>query len=213
MRANKIYDAARLLGIGGILLVLFGCAAEPAKIVTIPAEQVGNVPIRTGKAHRGQPIILFPYKLAGGEVKHLPVTDGGPLPAEDDSIKIQVSGLFGSRPTEGQRAPQLEWVFGFTAKTPLEIARVKIEQVFPSDVPISVVDHVEEAPLKKVRDWSKRAAAGDMTAEANPWFFKAQGSVFVFRFTVIPQSGKPIVLLQPTWISAPAKEALRKSLS
>ncbi|MCA2997245.1 MAG: hypothetical protein ING75_01455 [Rhodocyclaceae bacterium] len=202
-----------LLGVGVTLLFLFGCAAEPTKIVTIPAEQVGNVPIRTGKTHQGQPIILFPYRLAGGEVKHLPVTDGGPLPAEDDSIKIQVSGLIGSRASEGQRAPQLAWVFGFTANMPLEIARVKIEQVFPSEVAISVVDHVEEAPLKKVRDWSKRAAAGDMTAEANPWFFKAQGSVFVFRFTIIPQSGKPIVLLQPTWISAPAKEALRKSLS
>ncbi len=195
--------------------LLVGCSSPQPRppITVIKAEDVSVGGRPTGKTYMGLSVTEMPFSLAGGETRYLPITSGGPIPAENDAVKIEVSGLVTDRGETKDSTARLTWVFAFSLKQALEIDAVQIEQVFPSSEPVSMLKDVE--PMRKITKsgWSGSSPSGVMSEALNPWFFRAGGSVFVYKFTITPKGAQPIVLFQPTWISEQAKQTLRAAVS
>src|SRR5262245_3491918 len=90
-----------------ILVVLVGCSSS--------------------RTYMGQKVVDAPFIVAGGtKTLRLPVTDGGPIPAEDERIKIQVAGFLISRK---EPSPTITWRFAFTSKHPQVIEQVVVEEL------------------------------------------------------------------------------------
>jgi hypothetical protein len=193
---------------------LVGCSSPPPRppITVINAEDVAVAGRPTGKTYMGLTVTEMPFLLAGNETRYLPITSGGPIPAENQTVKIEVSGLFTERGETKDSTAKLTWVFGFSLKQALEIDAVQVEQVFPSAEPVPMLKDVD--PMRKITKggWSGSSPSGEMSEALNPWFFRAGGSVFVYKFTITPKGAQPVVLFQPTWISEQAKQTLRAAL-
>lgn len=166
----------------------------------LPLLLVGCTPTRT---YQGQPVKDVPFVIAGGQVIQHPITDGGPLPAENEFFKIEAAGLAFSR---DQGNPTLRWVFGMTGKKGQKVDRVLIEMVAPHDPALVLVD--DKNPSFKGRNWSASTIPFPATKDKTPWLYQPNASVFVFRFTISVSGQTDQILFQPTWFSARMKAAL-----
>ncbi len=174
------------------------------------------------RTYMGYAVREMQFPIAGGEVVSLPVTDAGPIPAENRAFKIEVAG-FSITPAlfEPKRAT-LTWQFSLTAKSGKALDRVVVEEVFPSDTAQVLVDdrtpalkHTarEPGPGDRADRWLGVTAGVEPTSASTPWLFTEKASIFVFRFRIHPAGGAPVVLYQPAWFSSPAKEAFRQNIA
>lgn len=160
----------------------------------------------------GQPVVDMQFPIAGGKTVSLPVTDAGPVPAEDGAFKIEAAGFYlNPSPADSKRA-LLGWHFGLTSKASETLRRVVVEEVFPSDVAKVLID--DPSPSLSARMWSGDTVGVEPSPDSTPWLFTEDASVFVFRFTITSSGGQsPVVLYQPAWFSRPAKETLRQTIA
>ena len=166
--------------------------------------------VATATEFMGYPVIEKPFRTAGGKILMLPVTDAGAVPAETPEIRIEEAGLLLSRSKDEWQLPAVVWQFGFENKSLGRIESVSIERVAPDDPasPVLVDDH----GVGNGQHWTGSAEPVAASPASSPWLYEEGDSIFVFRFDIIPTSGKKVTLYQPVWYSAKAKSGLRKAL-
>jgi len=164
------------------------------------------------RTYMGQPVVDMQFSIAGGKTVSLPVTDGGPIPAEDRDFKIEAAGFSIQPSLFGSKQALLAWQFGLTSKTSKTLDRVVVEEVFPSDVSKVLVD--DQSPSLSGKMWSGSTVGVAPNPTSTPWLFTEKASIFVFRFTITPAgSGRPVVLHQPAWFSRPVKEQFQQTIA
>jgi len=169
-----------------VVCLLSGCASSPA-----------SAPQHTGE---------MPFPIAGGKILRLPVADGGPLPAENDQIKIQVAGFITGPSTSNPAIPALTWTFGFKTKTDQKIEQVMVEEVGAGDAAKLML--VDDNPSLEQGAWTGKSEATQADRQSAPWLYSSKPSVFVFKFSIKVQ-GMPVqILYQPSWFPAAAKQAM-----
>jgi len=156
----------------------------------------------------GYQVVDKEFPIAGGKTVSLPVTQDGPIPAENQDFKIDVAGFSVQPSILNPKQAALTWHFALTAKTAKTLDRVLVEEVYPDAVATTMVD--DHSPSLKEKAWFSNLAG----VQANPifveWLFSERDSVFVFRFTITPAGSPPVVLYQPAWFSRPVKEQFRQ---
>lgn len=151
----------------------------------------------------GYKVTSMSFPLADGVTVLLPVTDAGPIPAENEKIKIEVAG-YNVGPIPGQeKVPGLFWIFGFTSKLNQTIESVEVEEVFANDKAILVVD--DQTPSLKGVTWSTHTGYTEVSPHGVPWLYTSKPTVFVYKFS-IKIDGEQIVLYQPIYFSSRAKQ-------
>lgn len=163
------------------------------------------------RTYMGHKVVDMPFIVAGGKTVALPVTDSGPIPAENQSFKIEMAG-FTVRPAEDNPSQAvLTWQFALTAKSSQTLERVVVEEVAPSDIEKSFVE--DRVPLLKGKTWSRTAQPLLASRTSTPWLYTDKASIYVFRFTIKAPGEPDIVLYQPAWFSKSAKEIFRERIA
>jgi hypothetical protein len=153
--------------------------------------------------YMGQKVVEMPFPIAGGQTIKLRAIDSGPIPAENDQFKIEVAG-FNIGPLKDQpKTPGLTWMFALTSKNGGPLRSVQIEEVSPSDPPISLLR--DSTPKLKSNGWSGSAPTTAVSKEAIPWLFTSKTSIFIFKFTIQPENGTEQVLYQAAWFPPATK--------
>jgi hypothetical protein len=171
------------------------------------------------RTYMGQRVFDMSFAIAGGKTVSLPVTDAGPIPAENRTVKIESAGIairpavLGSSstsfdPPHGEAL--LSWGFMFTLKTSKTLERVAVEEVFPSDVARVLVN--DQSPSLRGKVWSGGTVGVAPDPASALWLFTDEPSVFVFRFTIEVAGKTPVVLYQPAWFSQASKEMFRRTI-
>jgi hypothetical protein len=151
-------------------------------------------------------IIEVPFHIAGGRVLQLPVTDGGPIPAEKNGIKIQVAGFVIGPSASNPAVPALTWRFAFSAKTDQQLEQVVVEEVGTSDSAKLMLS--DNQPQLEKGSWVGGSETIKADPSTTPWLYSNAPSIFVFKFSIKAQ-GMPVqILYQPSWFSAQAKKAM-----
>ena len=151
------------------------------------------------RTYMGYRVDDTPIVIADGSTIVVPMTDGGPIPAESDAFKIEVAGITVGLSKTSPDQRQLVWVFGLTSKLDQPLAQVKIEQVAPGQSIKLLVD--DGVPVIKGKSWSGSSDPTEMSNVGTPWLFEKNASIFVFRFTIRPKQGAATVLYQASKIS------------
>jgi len=162
------------------------------------------------RTYMGHPVSDMKFPIAGGQEVSLPVTDAGPIPAEDKDYKIEVAGFSITPSLLRPKQAALAWQFALTAKGSQTLEHVKVEEVYPDDAVTVLVDDPSPSLQKKV--WSRSSVGVEPNPISVPWLFKEGSSVFVMRFTISPAGKPPVVLYQPVWFSKPVKETFRQQV-
>jgi hypothetical protein len=162
------------------------------------------------RTYMGYRVIDMEFPITGGKKVSLPMTDAGPIPAEDRAFKIEVAGFSIQPSILGPKQALLAWNFALTAKASKTLERVVVEEVFPTDVAKVLVD--DQSPSLSGKMWSGGAAGVEANPASTAWLFTEEASVFVFRFTITPAGRPPVVLYQPAWFSPPVKEVFRQKI-
>lgn len=160
------------------------------------------------RTYLGYKVFDMGFPIAGGKTVALPVTDAGPIPAENQDFKVEAAGVSVQPSLFSPRRAALAWGFSLTAKSSKAPAHVVIEEVYPDKTATLLVD--DKSPALKEKAWSGSSASVEATPGTTAWLFAEDASVFVFRFTITPAGGSPEVLYQPSWISRPAKVSFRQ---
>jgi hypothetical protein len=150
----------------------------------------------------GKRVFDGPFIVEGGKTLMLPVTDAGPIPAEDERIKIQVAGFRTDLSDSHPPVPKIAWMFGFTSKRAQVIERVSVEEISERE-PLLVVR--DDSPQLRGGDWSRSTDLMDASPQAQPWLYSPAASIFVFKFSIKFKDEAPVVYYQPTWFSGAAK--------
>jgi len=164
------------------------------------------------RTYMGHQVVDMQFPIAGGKTVSLPVTDAGPIPAEDRAFKIEAAGLSIQPSLFGSKQALLAWQFGLTSKTSEALERVVVEEVFPGNVAKVLVD--DQSPSLSGKMWSGSTAGVEPNPTSTPWLFTEESSTFVFRFTITPADSKrPVILYQPAWFSRPVKEKFLQTIA
>lgn len=129
---------------------------------------------------------------------------GQPRPRENKFMKIELAGLEGSPLRSG---PGLAYLFAFVLKQPVQVTRVRVEDLTDKQ-PVLLVD--DRAPKVTGDRWSGRTRAQPMTHGNFPWVFDDFHTKKLFRFTVSTRDQGEISLEQPARFDVAIKEVLRK---
>jgi len=160
------------------------------------------------RTYMGYQVVDKEFSIAGGKTVRLPVTQAGPIPAENQDFKIEAAGLSVHPSPLNSKQAALAWGFSLTDKASKALERVVVEEVYPSSTARTVVD--DHSPSLQEKLWSGSSASVEPNPIFTPWLFDDRDSVFVFRFTITPAGSPPVVLYQPAWYSRPIKEQFRQ---
>lgn len=155
------------------------------------------------RTHMGDRVEEVPFQLASGEVVYLPVTKAGrPVPAENDSFKIEVAGIQIPGKEPGKKLSMI-WSFMLTSKKPVELEYVHIDQVFPGNTSIRILN--DEEPSLNESVWFGNQEPVLINKTFTPWLYEDGISIFIFKITIKVNSQAPTVLYQPSMIPESAK--------
>jgi len=146
----------------------------------------------------------IPFKIAGGKTISVKVSDRGALAAENDKIKITAASVLIGPSRQNSKAPALIWSFGFKSKTNDAIAKITVENVFPSDPAVLLIK--DDHPKLKNGSWIGQIENGDPTGSSNAWLESKKYSAFIFRFTVFYKNGTQSALDQLALFSEDDKQ-------
>src|SRR4051812_31576743 len=68
--------------------------------------------VALGREFMGHKVIDAPFVVAGGKTVVLPITDAGPIPAEDRKAKIEAAGFIITRSSDDPKLALIIWTFG-----------------------------------------------------------------------------------------------------
>ena len=161
------------------------------------------------RTHMGLPIVNIEVRIAGGGSIFLPVTDAGPIPAENEAFRIETAGL-AVQPSDADRSRRtVKWGFSLTAKSAQRLQRVVVEQVFPNETVERLID--DQVPVLRNHNWFGSPTIGPNSSSTS-WLFTEGTSFFVFRFTITAPQQSPVILYQGAAFSPQVKEALRNAM-
>ena len=172
-------------------LLLFGCAS---------AQRAPS------KTFMGKPVFDAPFVIAGGKTIHLPFTEGGPIPAENDLVAIQSAAFFIGPSKKSANNSELFWSFSFTSKSQAKFDEIRVEEVFPSSTEVSYIK--DTSPVVNGMFWLRNGDPVIVSPKNIPWLYSKKPSVFVFKFTIKPKGQAPVVLYQPAFFSPESKATL-----
>lgn len=152
----------------------------------------------------------IPIKIAGGKTISVKVTPRGAVPAENEKVRITVAAVLIQAPQAIGDTGSLIWSFGLQTKTPDEITRITVENVFPSDPAVQL--HTDENPRLKDGDWIGQLNNGDPDGEQNGWLRAKGPTSFVFKFTVRYKDGTETSLHQLSMFNDNAKQFFQNHL-
>jgi|SRR6266850_2107733 len=155
-------------------------------------------------AAQQQKVVEIP--IAGGQRISVAIADAGPVPAENERLKIEVAGMLIRAAHEGQPGPFLLWNFSFRSKDGFVPIAVAVDDV-TADPLVAVVN--DTAPVLQNAIWGGRARPILINATNLPWVYEEKPTIKVFRFTVRQADGSASVLHQLAWFPASAKKAIR----
>lgn len=140
------------------------------------------------------------FRIAGGKKLTLPVTKAGPIPAENERIKIEVAAFniaFKDNPQT------MVWQFGLLSKVPQKIEKITVEQVYEVDQPRAMVEISN--PELKGNTWFSSTMPEPITKDANPWLHSIFSTTFIYKFTIAIEGEPPMVLYQPATFAGSLK--------
>ena len=135
-----------------------------------------------------------PFKIAGGKIIKLKITDQGALPAENEKIKITTAAVLVGPSGKDKMSPALIWSYGLAVKTTDDISKITIEDVFPNNPAVLIL--TDNMPKIENGNWIGQVHNGDANGSNNAWLKTKKLSVFVFKFTVYFKDGSNSVLYQ-----------------
>jgi hypothetical protein len=145
-------------------------------------------------------------RIAGGQKILAKISAGGPMPAEDARIKIEVAGMIvGPHPRESND-PHLFWSFAFRNKTGQNVVSVTVADVTHDPITTLVSD---DQPKLQNTSWIGRGDPIAVTKEALPWVYDSRATMKVFRFTVRYADDQESVVHQLAMYPVGAKQAIR----
>ena len=152
--------------------------------------------------HAEDEIVNFPFKISGGEIVYLPVTDSGPIPSEDEVAKIEVAGyLIGPGKGENKRA-YLTWTFSVSFKQKKDLVSVRVEDV-TDDKPILLVE--DKLPIINNDIWKGKHKPLLINEDSLPWIYDKKTTIKVFKFTLTFKDNSTNIIYQPAWYSKQVK--------
>ncbi len=154
-----------------------------------------------------QPTETIEIGIAGGQKITANIGRGGPVPAEDLRIKIEVAGILVGPSRTNSREPELVWNFSFRSKTNHNVLAVIVEDVTFDPIKTLVGDL---EPVVRDNVWRGFAEPISVTKEALPWLYDDRATMKIFRFTVRYDDDQRSVLHQLAMYQAGAKEQLRE---
>lgn len=167
--------------------------------------------VALGREFMGLKVIDVPFVVAGGKTVLLPVTDAGPIPAEDRKARIEAAGFIIARTEDNPKLALIVWTFGLTNKSIKSIQSISVAEVAPTDVDIPLVH--DAAPHLQEKYWTGNATPIAATRELVPWLFADGASTFVFRITINEGGNDSRVYLQPAWFSSEVKAQYREMIA
>lgn len=157
--------------------------------------------------YMGYKVVEETFSIAGGKTIQIPITDAGPIPAEDEHFKIEIVGLEMAPMKNTLNAPGINWKFVFTTKTTKPLERVIVEQVSPGDSAVLMLQ--DNSPELKSTNWGKAWGKAteqiEVTKESAGWLFTPKASIFIFKFTIQPKDESEHILYQATWFPSKTK--------
>ncbi|HEY1268775.1 MAG TPA: hypothetical protein VGH16_16080 [Candidatus Binatia bacterium] len=152
-----------------------------------------------------QPTETIEIGIAGGQKITANISRGGPVPAEDLRIKIEIAGIIVGPSRTNSREPELVWNFSFRNKTNHNVLAVIVDDVTFDPIKTLVGDL---EPVARDNVWRGFAEPIAVTKESLPWLFDSGPTMKVFRFTVRYDDDQRSILHQLGMYSAGGKEAL-----
>lgn len=150
-------------------------------------------------------VLMVGFKIAGGEIVKCPTTDGGPLPAEFGSYKMEDAGPIIEKDSDGKRMFMV-FTFGMSVKQNAEPNHIKVEDV-TDDNALTIVD--DTSPKPENGYWKANADPVLITRESVPWLYDTEPTIKIFRITIEDKnSPEKIILYQPAWFPVVAKTTL-----
>jgi hypothetical protein len=149
--------------------------------------------------------------IAGGETLKVSFEYGMPVPAQNDDARVVIASL---KPANGG----LYQLFSFLEKKGRLPRRVTVEDVAGETAELFVDDlHPKflvdpRAPDKKTYTWSWISPSLESIGWKPAWLHEPDESVRMYRFTIVADDGRTIVLYQATRYPAVVKEAILKTL-
>lgn len=147
------------------------------------------------------------FSIAGGQSVTLPMTVAGPIPAENDTYKIEVAGFSVGPSKEKSSETQLTWGFALSAKKSVNLKQVLVEQVSPGDVEKKMLKDTS-ASLKNGM-WRGSAEPVPLNENETPWLYESGSSTFIFKITIQAEGQNDVVLYQPSTFPQQSKEIFR----
>jgi len=166
------------------------------------------------RSYMGYRVVDFPFEIAGVGTVGLPVTDGGPIPAESDRFKVEVAGFVVGQSKRDPKQGEVTWRFVVSAKKEVELTNVTVEEVTPSKEARLIIKDEAPGKIGNPKDVLWRASTPPASASPadSPWLYSDKASIYVFRFTINERGQAPVVLYQPAWFAVAAKQAMLKAI-
>jgi len=167
--------------------------------------------VALGREFMGHKVVDVPFQIAGGTTVALPITDAGPIPAEDRKARIEVAGFSITRSKGDPKLALIVWTFGLTNKSIKSIESILVSEVAPADVEKPLVK--DAAPKLQEKYWTASTAPALATRESLPWLFTDGASTFVFRIAINEAGKDSRVYFQPAWFTKEAKAHFREMIA
>lgn len=178
LRRISVRQLALLVGVGG-LLGLASCATGEYK---------------------------FRTTIATGEKIEIPLQNGGPAPAKEGPIQVQLA-MFLPATENGQKG--LRYQFALTDRSPTPPRSIRVEDVTDDHTVLLAEDlqpHLNEGR------WMQRSAFIPGTDPSLGWLQYVDDAMRVFRFTVETGDGRTVTLYQGWSVPGWAKPRIRPSI-
>jgi hypothetical protein len=159
----------------------------------------------TTESYMGYAVYNQSFEVSGGETISLPVTSGGPIPAENSHYKIEVAGFVVGPSTNHENQSDITWNFALTSKNNIDISKVTVESVTPF-FGVNNIKFEDNSPLLKNKLWLGSPEPVVINQETTPWLFSKGSSSFVFKITIADRNGSITVLHQPSIFKEKSKQ-------
>jgi len=164
----------------------------------------------TQKTYMGYKVFDVSYPVANNQILSFPTTDAGPIPAENDNYKIEVTGFSVGPSKEDPKKALLTWHFTVKSKKINKIETIQIDEIAPTYVEKMVL--IDTDPTIKNGLWSGSLEPIEASSTSTPWLYAEKASFYVYRFTIKAENSEPVILNQLAWFSKPAKKSFQYNI-
>ena len=154
----------------------------------------------------GQQSQTIQVEIAGGKMISAVLTDGEPVPTEDQRVKTEEPGILTSPSAEDSKGLNLIWNFSFRNKGVQRPTAVTVDDVTEDPISNLVKDG---QPTLRDNVWRGRAQGIVISTKNLPWLFDSKPTIKVFRFVVRYQDNTESLLYQIAPYPVSAKEIIR----